>query len=224
VRLSHPDKILYPEDEITKSDLALYYQQAAPWMLPHVANRLLSLVRCPEGCGKSCFFQKHPSQGISKHLLQTPVKEKTKEEIYLTVKDLAGLVSLVQMGVLEIHTWGSHRDNYEKPDQLIFDLDPDPAVDWPQVVAAARQIRLLLEELDLTSFVKTTGGKGLHVVVPIRRGPSWVEAKAFCRAVADFIVRAAPDRYIATMSKAARKGKIYVDYLRNDRGATAVAP
>ncbi len=224
VRLSHPDKILYPNDGITKSDLALYYQQVAPWMLPHVANRLLSLVRCPEGSGKPCFFQKHPSQGTSPHLLQTLVKEKTKDEIYLAVKDLAGLVSLVQMGVLEIHIWGSHRENYEKPDQLIFDLDPDPAVDWPQVVAAAREIRLLLEELELTSFVKTTGGKGLHVVVPIRRGPSWAEAKTFCRAVADFMVRAAPDRYIATMSKAARKGKIYVDYLRNDRGATAVAP
>ena len=222
--MSHPDKILYPDDGITKSDLAIHYQLVAEWMLPHVANRLLSLVRCPEGSGKSCFFQKHPGQGISKHFLQTPVREKTKDEIYLAVKDLAGLVSLVQMSVLEIHIWGSHRDRYEQPDELIFDLDPDPAVSWSQVVAGAREIKLLLEELDLASFVKTTGGKGLHVVVPMRRGPSWSEAKGFCKAVSDFVVRAAPDRYIATMSKAARKGKIFVDYLRNDRGATAVAP
>ena len=109
-------------------------------MLPHVANRLLSLVRCPEGSGKPCFFQKHPSQRNSNHLLQTAVEEKTKDEIYLSVKDLAGLASLVQMGVLEIHIWGSHPEKYEKPDQLIFDLDPDPAVDWPQVVAAAREL------------------------------------------------------------------------------------
>jgi bifunctional non-homologous end joining protein LigD len=224
VRLSHPDKVLYPDDGITKFDLAEHYLAVAERMLPYVSGRLLSLVRCPEGSGKPCFFQKHPSQGQSPHLQQTPVREKTKDEIYLSVDDLAGLISLVQMSVLEIHIWGSHRDQYEKPNLLIFDLDPDPAVDWPHVVAAAREIRLLLEELDLVSFVKTTGGKGLHIVLPIRRGPTWAEAKTFCRAVADFMVRAAPDRYIATMSKAARKGKIFVDYLRNDRGATSIAP
>ena len=128
------------------------------------------------------------------------------------------------MGVLEIHQWGSQADLFEKPDRLIFDLDPDPSVDWPRVVTAAKEVRMLLEQLDLTSFLKTTGGKGLHIVVPIRRRTTWHDAKAFCRAVADFLVAAAPDRYIATMSKAARKGKIFVDYLRNDRGATAIAP
>ncbi len=224
VRISHPNKVLYADSGITKFDLAEHYQRVAKWMLPHVSNRLLALVRCPEGSGKPCFFQKHPGQGISENLLQTPVKEKNKTENYLAINDLAGLVALVQMGVLEIHIWGSHRDRYERPDQLIFDLDPDPAVGWPQVAAAAREVRLLLKELGLESFVKTTGGKGLHIVVPIRRGPTWTEAKTFCRAVADFMVRAAPDRFIATMSKAARKGKIYVDYLRNDQGSTAVAP
>jgi bifunctional non-homologous end joining protein LigD len=137
---------------------------------------------------------------------------------------LAGLVSLVQMGVLEIHIWGSQADQFEKPDRLIFDLDPDPSVDWPHVITAAKEVRLLLQELDLVSFIKTTGGKGLHIVVPIQRRMDWDNAKAFCRAVADFMVAAAPDRYIAKMSKAARKGKVFVDYLRNDRGATAVAP
>ena len=137
---------------------------------------------------------------------------------------VAGLISLVQMGVLEIHVWGSRAGHLEKPDRLIFDLDPDPAVEWPQVIDAARQVRVLLDELGLTSFLKTTGGKGLHVVVPVQPRTEWDEAKAFCRAVADFMVRAAPERFIATVSKAARKGKIFIDYLRNGRGATAVAP
>ncbi|HEY1603131.1 MAG TPA: non-homologous end-joining DNA ligase [Pirellulales bacterium] len=224
VTLSHPDKILYPEVGITKLDLAEYYEQAAPWMLPHVQNRLLSLVRCPAGSGQKCFFQKHPGEGTSEYLRRFQVKEKRTTEDYLALYDLAGLVSLVQMGALEIHLWGSQADHFEKPDRLIFDLDPDPTVAWPQVVTAAREVRLLLEELGLLSFVKTTGGKGLHIVVPIRRRTTWADAKAFCRSVADFLVAAAPDRYIAKMSKAARKGKIFVDYLRNDRGATAIAP
>jgi len=224
VRLSHPDKILYPEAGITKLDLATYYEQVAEWMLPHVENRLLSLVRCPAGSGQKCFFQKHPGEGTTDNLRRFKVKEKTTTEEYLALYDVPGLVSLVQMGVLEIHLWGSQADQFEKPDRLIFDLDPDPSVTWPHVVTAAFEVRLLLEELDLTSFVKTTGGKGLHIVVPIRRRTSWSDAKAFCRNVADFLVAAAPDRYIAKMSKAARKGKIFVDYLRNDRGATAIAP
>jgi bifunctional non-homologous end joining protein LigD len=132
-------------------------------------------------------------------------------------------LALVQMGVLEIYVWGSRAGQLEKPDRLVFDLDRDPSVDWPQFINAARAVRLLLEELGLASFLKTTGGKGLHLVVPIQPRTEWDKAKAFCHAVADFLVRAAPDRFIATMSKAARKGKIFIDYLRNDRGATAVA-
>ena len=224
VHLSHPDKILYPDDNITKLELARYYEQVADWMLPHVENRLLSLVRCPGGSGQKCFYQKHPGNGTSDDLRRFDVKEKNKVEQHLALYDLPGLVSLVQMGVLEIHIWGSQADQYEKPDRLIFDLDPDPAVDWPEVVTAAKEVRLLLEELGLVSFIKTTGGKGLHVVVPIQRRTNWDDAKAFCRAVAEFMVAAAPSRYIAKMSKAARKGKIYVDYLRNDLGSTAIAP
>jgi bifunctional non-homologous end joining protein LigD len=152
------------------------------------------------------------------------VSEDGAPDYNLAIDDLAGLISLVQMGVLEIHVWGSRARQLEKPDRLIFDLDPDPAVDWPEVVAAAREIRVLLEELGLTSFLKTTGGKGLHVVVPVLPRAEWGAAKPFCRAVADFMVRTAPDRFIATMSKAARKGKIFIDYLRNGRGSTAIAP
>jgi bifunctional non-homologous end joining protein LigD len=224
VRLSHPEKVLYREAGYTKLDLAHYYEHVARWMLPHVENRLLSLVRCPAGSGQKCFFQKHPGDGTPEVLRRFKVKEKSEVEEYLALNDLAGLISLVQMGVLEIHLWGSQADHFEKPDRLIFDLDPDPSVAWSQVIVAAREVKLLLEELGLTSFVKTTGGKGLHVVIPIRRTLLWPEAKAFCRSVADLMVAAAPDRYIATMSKAKRKGKIFVDYLRNDRGATAIAP
>ncbi len=224
VRLSHPDKILYPDDQITKLDLAKYYEQVFSWMLPHVENRLLSLVRCPNGSGKKCFFQKHPVGGTTEHLRRVEVVEKGSTLDYVALYDLRGLISLVQMGVLEIHLGGSKADRFEKPDRLIFDLDPDPTVEWPQLVVAAKEVRLLLEQLELTSFLKTTGGKGLHVVVPIRRRTTWDDAKAFCRFVADYLVAAAPDRYVATMSKAARKGKIFIDYLRNDRGATSIAP
>jgi bifunctional non-homologous end joining protein LigD len=223
VRLTHPDKVLYADQGITKRDLANYYEQVAEWMLPQVADRVLALVRCPAGSTKPCFFQKHPGEGAPKHLRQVNVAESGAADYNVAVNDLAGLVSLVQMGVLEIHIWGSKTKTLEKPDRLIFDLDPDPSVDWPGVVAAAREVRLVLEELGLTSFLKTTGGKGLHLVVPVQPRLRWDEAKAFCKAVSDFIVRAAPDRYIATMSKAARKGKIFIDYLRNGRGATAIA-
>jgi bifunctional non-homologous end joining protein LigD len=224
VSLSHPDKVLYPDAEYTKLDLAAYYETVASWMLPHVGNRLLSLVRCPAGSDQKCFFQKHPWAGLSDAVKRFDVRDKSGVEEYMAVTDVAGLVSLVQMSVLEIHAWGSLADQFERPDRLIFDLDPDPAVKWPDVVRAAKDVRVLLDEIGLESFVKTTGGKGLHIVVPIQRRTSWDDAKSFCRAVAEMLATAAPDRYVATMSKAARKGKIFVDYLRNDRGATAVAP
>jgi bifunctional non-homologous end joining protein LigD len=154
-----------------------------------------------------------------------PIREKNKMEDYLYVRDVSGLVALVQMGVLEIHLWGSKVKTVEQPDRLIFDLDPDPAVAWPEVIAAAKRVRSLLQENHgLESVVKTTGGKGLHVVAPIRPRADWDEVKAFCQSVADQLVAEAPTKYIATMSKAARRGKIFIDYLRNARGATSIAP
>jgi bifunctional non-homologous end joining protein LigD len=223
ITLSHPEKILYPEQEITKRDLAEYYAQVADWMLPHVVNRPLAIVRCPAGRGKPCFFQKHPGEAPPKQLRQVDVAETGKADYNLAIKNAAGLIELVQMGVLEIHVWGSEAKKLEYPNRLIFDLDPDPAVKWPEMIQAANEVRVVLEELGLTTFLKTTGGKGLHIVVPIQPRTEWDEAKAFCKAVADLMVRVAPERYIATMSKAARKGKIFVDYLRNGRGATSVA-
>ncbi|MEX2141991.1 MAG: DNA ligase D [Pirellulales bacterium] len=224
VSLSSPDKLLYREQGITKLQLAQYYEAIGDWILPELENRPLVMVRCPEGTDKECFFQKHPGAGSSDQLRQIPVKEKKKTEHYLVVDDLAGVIALVQMGVLEIHTWGSRADRIEQPDRLIFDLDPDPTVEFPRLVEAAYEVRQFLAALDLQSFVKTTGGKGLHVVVPITRRLEWDDVKEFCRLVATAIVRAAPDHYTANMSKAARHGKIFLDYLRNGRGASAIAP
>jgi bifunctional non-homologous end joining protein LigD len=224
VRLTSPDKVLYPEQGITKLELANYYRGIADWMLPHIADRPLVLVRCPEGREKECFYQKHPRQGTPENLRRIPIKEKTKFEDYVIADDAGGLISLAQIGALEIHAWGSRADKLELPDRLIFDLDPDPTVAWESVVDGARQVRDFLEQLGLTSFVKTTGGKGLHLVVPIERTHDWDEAKAFCKLVADAIVRADPDKFTANMAKAKRPNKIFVDYLRNGRGATAIVP
>ncbi len=224
VRLTSPNKVLYPEQGITKLDLAGYYRAVAEWILPHLEDRPLVLVRCPEGREGQCFYQKHPVQGTPDTLRQIPIKEKEKTENYVIVDDVAGLISLAQIGALEIHAWGSRADKLEQPDRLIFDLDPDPSVAWPRVVGAAQQVREFLQELGLESFVKTTGGKGLHVVVPIDRRHDWDEAKQFCKDVADAIVAADSASFTANMSKAARGGKIFLDYLRNGRGATAVVP
>jgi bifunctional non-homologous end joining protein LigD len=224
VSLSSPDKMLYPEQGITKLQLAQYYEAIGEWVLPELVGRPLVLVRCPEGIGKPCFFQKHPGAGSSDRLRQIPVKEKSKTERYLVADDLAGVISLVQMGVLEIHSWGSRADRIEQPDRLIVDLDPDPSVKFARLVEAAYEVRQFLQDLGLESFVKTTGGKGLHVVVPVSRRQEWDEMKEFCRLVAAAIVRAAPEHYTANMSKSARVGKIYVDYLRNGRGASAIVP
>jgi bifunctional non-homologous end joining protein LigD len=224
VRLTNPDKVLYPDQGITKLELANYYATVADWILPHITNRPLVLVRCPEGQAKECFFQKHPRAGTPEQLRQIEVQEKNKTEPYVLADDTAGLISLAQIGVLEIHAWGSRADKLEQPDRLIFDLDPDPLVSWGAVVQAAHAMRKFLQELGLESFVKTTGGKGLNLVVPIRRHYEWPEAKAFCKRIAELIVLADPAHFTANMSKAARPRKIFVDYLRNDRGATAIVP
>jgi bifunctional non-homologous end joining protein LigD len=224
VRLTSPEKLLYPGPEITKLELANYFRSVAEWILPHIKNRPLVLVRCPDGQANGCFYQKHPGAGTPDALRQVFIREKSKTEPYVIVDNVAGLVSLAQIGALEIHAWGSLADKLDRPDRVIFDLDPAPHVAWKNVVASARQLRQFLLELGLESFVKTTGGKGLHLVVPIDRRHEWEEVKAFCKDVADLIVTADPDHYIANMSKAARQGKIFIDYLRNDRGATAVVP
>lgn len=224
LRLTHPDRVIYRDQGITKRDLALYYLRIAEWILPHVVGRPLSLVRCPTGVDHECFYQKHPPQGLPESVTRIEVEESTGPDTYLVVHDLPGLLALVQFGALELHVWGARADKIERPDRLVFDLDPAPELPWKHVIDAALEMRGLLEQLEHTSFVKTTGGKGLHVVVPIARRHDWETVKTFCRAVATTLTQLRPERYLATASKAARRGKIFVDYLRNDRGATAVAP
>jgi bifunctional non-homologous end joining protein LigD len=183
------------------------------------------LLRCPAGRDKHCFYQKHLAESTPPTLVEVPGTELGGERAtYVAVESLAGLVSLVQLGVLEIHPWGSRRQHLDRPDVLVFDLDPGPGVDWRGVVAAARELRDLLAELSLTSFAKLSGGKGLHLVVPIEPRLEWEPAKAFCRAVVDLLAERAPDRYTTVMTKAKRRGRIFLDYLRNGYGNTAVAP
>lgn len=220
VRLTHPDRLLWPDAGVTKQGLADFYAELWPWIAPHVVNRPLALVRCPGGVEEACFFQKHAWAGIDERIIR--VRDPAGGEELLAVKDMEGLVSLAQASVLEIHVWGATLDNVEKPDGMTFDLDPDAAVEWADVVAAAFEVRDRLAKAGLTSFVKTTGGKGLHVYAPLKPHVDWSAVKEFAHALAKAMSKDGPRKYMATASKQARRGRIFVDYLRNGRGATAV--
>jgi bifunctional non-homologous end joining protein LigD len=223
VRLTHPDRVLYPGQGITKRTLAGFYESIADWILPHLAGRPTTLVRCPEGVGEPCFYQKHTGSWAPASLRRVKIQEKTKVGEYLVVDDLPGLIGLVQLGILEIHTWNSSADHLEQPDRIVFDLDPAPDVPWARVVEAARLLREELAAEKLESFVKTTGGKGLHVVVPLVRGPSWDDCLDYSRRLAERIAAERPREFLAEMSKARRVGRIFIDYLRNLRGSTSVS-
>lgn len=225
IKLSSADKILFPEQGVTKGQLAAYYAQIAPAMLPFIVNRPLSLVRCPEGRSKTCFFQKHDTGGFPKGMHPFEITERSGEtKPYRYLKGVEGLLAGAQMGVLEFHIWGSRIDNVEKPDRLVFDVDPDEGLDFADVRAAALDIRDRLDALGLASFAMVTGGKGMHVVAPLVRRAAWPEVKAFADDFAHGLAEQEPDRFTATLSKAARKGRLFIDYLRNERGSTAVAP
>jgi bifunctional non-homologous end joining protein LigD len=223
VAITHPEREVFGEGGPTKGDVATYYDAVIPLMLPELRGRPLSVVRCPQGTKGACFFQKHHADTLGKHVKAVTLKEKDggKAE-YLYVDDAKGILELVQMNTLEFHPWGARVDNPDQPDRLIFDIDPSQGVDWKTVVACARAIRERLQGEGLESFVRTSGGKGLHVVAPFRRGPSWDVVKAFCKGIADAMVADAPKRYIAEASKAKREGLIFIDWLRNTRGATSV--
>jgi bifunctional non-homologous end joining protein LigD len=220
VRFSNPDKVLFPEQGLTKRDMAVYYSRVADWMFPHIKDRPLTLVRCPEGRAKQCFYQKHINEHVPPSVKRVDIGG--DPEPYGAVDSLDGLLSLVQMGVLEFHIWGSHRDKIDLPDYVVFDLDPDEGLPWERVVEAAYEMRGFLDGLGLRSFLKTTGGKGLHVVLPLTRRLDWDEVKAFTKAVTETVAGAAPGRYTSKLPKASRKGKIFIDYLRNGRGATSI--
>jgi bifunctional non-homologous end joining protein LigD len=220
VPLTHPERFLWPEQGITKQGLAEFYSEIADWILPHIAGRPLSLLRCPSGTDAKCFFAKHPWQGLDDSVRRIDVGDK---EPILAIDNFSGLLSLVQASVIEIHPWGSRTEHIERPDRLIFDLDPGEGVPWTATIEAAKELRGRLEDLGLKSFVKTSGGKGLHIVVPVEPLAGWDEAKSFTELIASEMARDQPDRYVATIAKRARRGRIFIDYLRNGRGATAVA-
>jgi len=224
--ITHPEKILDVESGMTKLMLANYLLAVADHMLPHIADRPLSIVRCPEGTAKPCFFQKHVGKGLPSGIRSVPVRDKKTNvvEQYVTLNTVEGLVGLAQMGVLEIHPWGSKNDSLEKPDRIVFDMDPDEAIDWKTLAATAQEFRSLLEDLSLESYLKTTGGKGLHVVVPILPDDEWLTIKEFAHNIVLSMERKNPSLYVTKMTKALRKNRIYLDYLRNDRGSTAIAP
>ena len=220
MRLTHPDRILYPDTALSKLEVARYYAAVRDWVLPQLSHRVLTLVRSPGGPGKKMFYQKHVGSGAPDAIRRFELAG--EKEPLPFIDDLPGLVALVQMDVLEIHPWGSTIGNLETPDRLTFDLDPDEGLPWPRVTEAAVDVREALLGIGLKSFAKTTGGKGLHVVVPLTPKLQWDEAKAFTKWVADTLVAQSPGRFTANQSKKARQGRIYIDYLRNGRGATAV--
>ena len=229
VRISSPERVIFPDSGHTKGALADYVAAVAPLMLAHAASRPISLVRCPQGRAKKCFFQKHDSGSFGDHVRHVPIREKDGgSEDYLYVEDAAGLLQCVQMGTIEYHGWGARVADVEAPDRLVFDLDPDEGLDFDDVKRAARDIRDRLADMGLASFAMLSGGKGVHVVVPLsnggRDGHDWEAHKGFARLFAEAMATAEPDRFVATMAKAKRKGKIFIDWLRNQRGATAVMP
>jgi len=223
VRLSHPERMLFPEPALTKRDLAAYYDAVAHWMLPHVVGRPLTLVRCPQGVGGECIFMRHSKVWGPWPLRRVLIREKTKVGEYLFIESAASLVALAQMDVLEIHTWNSRAGSVDRPDRFVIDLDPGPLVRWPEVVRAARDVRTALRQAGLESWVKTTGGVGLHVVVPIQPDHDWEAVFAFSRRFAQMLEADEPARFSTRIPKAGREAKILLDYLRNNRTNTSVA-
>lgn len=225
VKISHPDKIIYPDIGLTKIELAQYIEAIAEQMMPFMEGRFVSLIRCPNGAEQKCFFQRHFMQGFGEFWLQKSFTKKDGEiENYIYIKKLDALIIAIQMGVLEFHIWGSKIDEIHKPDRIVFDLDPDSSVDFETVKQAAFRLRDVLQALDLQSLPLISGGKGIHVVVPVQRSNEWPVVKEFAGRLSARMEADAPEQFVATMSKAKRKGKIFIDHFRNEIGATAIAP
>jgi len=225
VRLTSPSRVVFPDQGITKADLVAYYEAVAEVMLPHIEDRPLSLVRCPQGRTKACFFQKHDTGGFPEQIKSTTLAEKDGDKVdYFYVDDLAGIIAGTQMNTLEWHIWGSRRQEVENPDRLVFDIDPDEGLDFSAVIKAAQDIGERLKTLKLKSYPMVSGGKGIHVIVPIRPEVEWPDVKTFCKTFAQTLADDEPDRFTANLSKARRKGRLFIDYLRNERGSTAISP
>jgi bifunctional non-homologous end joining protein LigD len=223
ISITHPDRVISEAGHITKGELAEYYAGVASLILPHIARRPLSLLRCPSGIDKQCFFQRNPGRGLGAHIETFKFKNKGETYEYLYIEDEKGLLELIQMGAIELHPWGAPVDAIDYPDRMIFDLDPAPEVPFEALRLAAQDLKRRLQHMGLESALKCTGGKGLHVTVPLAGKDKWSAVKSFAGSLAEEMVAAAPEAYIATMSKAKRAGKIFIDYLRNDYTATAIA-
>ena len=225
VKISSRDRVIFPDSQITKGQLADYYAAVAPILLPWLAHRPISLVRCPQGRAKQCFFQKHDAGSFGDHVHHVDIREKDgSTEPYLWIDDADGVLACVQMGTIEFHGWGSRVEDVEKPDRLVFDLDPDEGLDFARVKTAAADLKQHLADMGLTSFPMLTGGKGVHVIVPLTPQAEWPAAKSFAERFARALAQAEPERFTANLKKAERKGRIFIDYLRNQRGSTAVMP
>jgi bifunctional non-homologous end joining protein LigD len=220
VRITHPERVMDRSSGITKGDLARYHEAVSAWLAPHALRRPLAVVRCPGGAGAECFFQKRAGRGFGRHVARATISG--RETFHVTAPE--GLLELVQFNAVEIHGWGSRLPLWQRPDQVVFDLDPDAGLAFRRVVEAAFEVRELLEQMGLESYVKTTGGKGLHVVVPLRPRLAWDAIRSFSRTVARELVRRRPGDYVATAGKRERAGRIFVDHLRNHPQATAVLP
>ncbi|MGP7796633.1 DNA ligase D [Sphingomonas sp. CLY1604] len=225
VKVSNRDRVIFPDSTVTKGELADYYTAVAPIMLPWAGHRPVSLVRCPQGRARACFFQKHDAGSFGEHVHHVDVREKDGSvEPYLWVDDADGLVACVQMGTIEFHGWGSRIDALEQPDRLVIDLDPDEGLDFADTKGAAEYVSAQLAEIGLASFPLLSGGKGIHVVVPLTPQAEWPAVKDFADRFARALAAAEPERFVAVMTKAKRKGRIFIDYLRNQRGSTAIMP
>jgi bifunctional non-homologous end joining protein LigD len=225
VAITHPERVVYQDMGLTKLDLAEYYALVAPLMLPHIKGRPISSVRCPDGQGGECFFQKHwPPRGGAAVLTKLVQEGESEPKPYAFANSARDIVALVQNGVMETHVWGSRIDSLEKPDRIVLDLDPGPGITWLVIKKSAIEVRALLDSIGLKSWVKLTGGKGVHIVVPVDRRVTWPVLSSFAKTLAERLMRDAPNLYVAKASKAIRDKRIFIDWLRNTRGATSAAP
>src|SRR5690606_18409200 len=223
VVITHPERVVYVASKRTKQDVADYYRAVAPWMLAELAGRPLAVMRCPDGPEQTCFFQKHLTAGVGDDVHGVGIRSKEGSDRHLCVGDARGLLQLVQMNVLEFHPWGARASDTEHADRIVFDLDPHPTVKWMRVRRAARELRTRFESVDLRSYLRTSGGKGLHVVVPLAPAESWERAKGFAQAVAEAMTGLHPEEFVSVSGEKNRQGRIFIDWLRNGRGATSVA-
>jgi len=223
VVITHPERVVFAGLGVTKGDVADYYRQVAPWMLAEVRDRPLSVLRCPDGAGGGCFFQKHLGTRLGTHVRGVRLRDSTGQQQYLCIDDAQGLLELVQMNTLEFHPWGAHARTTTRADRIVFDLDPHAGIAWPAVAGAALLVRDHLSSLGLTSFARTSGGKGMHVVVPVNPPAPWPGVRRFARAMAEALAARHPDRFVAVAGEDKRVGRIFIDWLRNSRGATSVA-